>query len=156
MGKRHSVITSNHLEDVANAAIGTKKEYRMRPVELYWSGYIPLIKHFQKSVRERLDQIGVPSGRNPWPILIEFHCGSEDLHIYNLILLRDYGYNRLTVLFPSAYRVDSQEEMDTANADPSVLCVGFDVPEPHSKEFHKLHALIVVRIIQMLDKSLVE
>lgn len=156
MGKRHSVITSNHLEDVANAAIGTKKEYRMRPVELYWSGYIPLIKHFQKSVRERLYQIGVPSGRNPWPILIEFHCGSEELHIYNLILLRDYGYNKLTVLFPSAYRVDSQEEMDTANADPSVLCVGFDVPEPHSKEFHKLHALIVVRIIQMLDKSLVE
>lgn len=154
MGKQQSRIAAESPEDVANETIGTKKTYQTRPVNLYWSGPVPIVKPLCENVRKRLCEMGVPDGTNPWPIVVEFRCHSENLAIYNLILLRDYSCNKLTVVFPPAHRLDSLEEMDTANGDPSVLCVGFGVPELNSKEFYKLQALIVVRILQLLDKSI--
>lgn len=61
----------------------------------------------------------------------------------------DFGH-RLLVLFANVLSLHGEEWM-TANRDPSVLCLPYELPQPGTRTFAQLVLVLVFRIMQILD-----
>lgn len=128
------------------------------PVLLSWYVYCPkafeTINTMVGHVRELLDAV------LPVP---KTNCFRIDIHIYtqrpmpmdyeSLIASRDLSNMVLTIFCNSAHLLTRPDEYAEVNKDPTVLCVDFDWPEPNSTNWKRLRAMILVRVLQLLDRE---
>lgn len=128
------------------------------PVLLGWYVYCPTawetINTMVTHVRELLDTV------LPQP---KANCFRIDIHIYtqrpkpmdyeSLIESRDLSNMVLTIFCNSAHLLARPDEYAEVNKDPSVLCVDFEWPQPNTTNWKRLRAMILVRVLQLLDRE---
>lgn len=128
-------------------------------VKLGWYVYCPkaweTINTMVTHVRELLDAAAVP--------LTSDNCFRIDIHIQTklewprtydeLVASRDLSNMMLTVFCNSAHQLTRPDEYAEVNKDPSVLCIDFDWPQPNTTNWKRLRAMILVRVLQLLDRE---
>lgn len=133
------------------------QERKLGPVALDFSidsnvvSHLELVQLIRSQIVAKLQEKQIHVADNGIPVRVRLWIHARHPYTLDRVLEEhdDFGH-RLLVLFANVLNLHGEEWM-TANRDPSVLCLPYELPQPGTRTFAQLVLVIVFRIMQLLD-----